>query len=321
VTIILTRDLWPYLSKPIQTYLDQSLIFLGWFALVGVIGTYIIMRMTFRPINKAIDKNFEMVEKSNYKARLEIDPKFGKEIGKVMRQLNSVLDRMSEVVKDNQNSMQDISHEINTQLTAIKQSVDVIKRYGIGDRGLINTKLNSIEQSVERTKQIMVALLALTKLKQGTYEANREDYFAEDLLEDFIAHHRRVFPTHVFDIQYDFSTSQINIDRDHFHLALNPIIENAVKYSYKDSKDVIIKVSEEDGVASVSITNQGAKIPDKDIPRLFERYYRGGNYTHKQGTGLGLHIVGEVLDLYEDVSIEVISKQGLTTFTLKFPAV
>ncbi|UOE58196.1 sensor histidine kinase [Cytobacillus oceanisediminis] len=319
VEVKLSRNVWPALSKPVDDYVNRVLIFLGWFTLIGFLGTWLILRLIFRPLGKAIDESFEEVKNNNYRTRVRVDPRFGREISRIIDKLNSVLDRMQEIVRDNINSMQDVSHEINTQLTAIKQSVDVIKLYGNGDKALVNQRLSAIEQSVERTKQIMLALLALAKLRQGSYEANPMEQPVRSLLEDFMAHQRRVFSTAVFNVQYESEDPKIYIDRDHFHLALNPIIENAVKYSFKDSKEVIVKVKEVGKETHVSVTNSGNQISPKEVPHLFERYYRGTNYSYKQGSGLGLHIAIEVVNLYKGARIDVVSEQGFNTFTLVFP--
>ncbi|MED2161979.1 ATP-binding protein, partial [Bacillus thuringiensis] len=102
---------------------------------------------------------------------------------------------------------------------------------------------------------------------------------------------------------------------------MNPILDNAVKYSV-DSNHVEINVISKtnDNTVCISVTNKGIVLDPKEIPFLFDRYYRGKNLDYtKQGSGLGLTIAREVMNIYKGKITAQSTTDDKTSFTLRFP--
>jgi two-component system phosphate regulon sensor histidine kinase PhoR len=102
--------------------------------------------------------------------------------------------------------------------------------------------------------------------------------------------------------------------------AVANLIDNAVKYS-GEGDSVLVKVAEEEDHVLVSVSDAGIGIPEKDIPRLFERFYRVDKARSRElgGTGLGLAIVKHIAIVHGgSVSVESELGRG-STFTLEIP--
>jgi len=98
----------------------------------------------------------------------------------------------------------------------------------------------------------------------------------------------------------------------------NNLLSNAIKYSPGDS---LIRISAriESGRAIVTVEDNGLGIPDVDIDRLFERYFRGSNVSGIVGTGVGLNLVKMVVDLHGgDILVESAEGKG-SRFTVRLP--
>lgn len=319
-TVYITRDLTAHYKKQIAKSLESFLFMFFWFFTMSVIGTLVCLRFIFKPLQKAIDRSFDEVVDNNYQTRIR-DPQYGEEISKVIHRFNGVLDRMHELVQNNLNSMQDVSHEVKTYLTAIKQSVDVIKLYGKEDKVLVDEKLNAIEDNIVRVTSIMSTILELARLKQLSSIESANYYDAKYLINFLLRFKTKAYPDFIFETDYDAEDVEIFIDRNHFFLMMNPIVDNAVKYSIDSNVvklDIVSKRT--DNNVYLSVTNKGVVIDQKEIPHLFDRYYRGKNLeSTKQGSGLGLTIAKEVMDLYKGRITVHATSDGQTSFILSFP--
>ncbi|MES9681704.1 HAMP domain-containing sensor histidine kinase [Gottfriedia acidiceleris] len=317
-TIKMKRELTPQF---VTQFKEQSKVFLFmflWSLIIAITGVLICLRFVFKPLQKAIDTSFNEVIESNYQDRIK-DPGYGEEISKVINRFNKVLDRMHELVQSNLNSMQDVSHEVKTNLTAIKQNVDLLKLYGKEDEQLVDEKIESIEEHISRVSSIMAIMLDLARLKQNAKIDDANYYDIKYLTNFFLNIKKKEYPDFIFETSYLEKDLEIFIDRKHFFLIVSPIIDNAVKYSI-DSNIIrvhILHVELENRVY-IFIKNIGVLIEEREIPYLFDRYYRGKHPSRiKQGAGLGLTIAKEVMDLYKGKFL-VVSIKGETTFGLGF---
>ncbi|ARO21389.1 two-component sensor histidine kinase (plasmid) [Bacillus tropicus] len=318
--VTIKRDITTNLKMQIMTGLESALYMFIWFLFFAVISALAGLKFIFRPLQKAIDNSFDDVIVNNYQTKIE-DPLYGEEISKIVNRFNAVLDRMNELVQNNLNSMQDVSHEVKTYLTAIKQSVDMIKFYGREDKDLVDEKLLAIEDNIARVTSIMSTILELARLKQISNIDSANYYKVKDLINYLLRFKAESYPEFIFDICYDVDGVEIFVDRNHFFLMINPILDNAVKYSV-DSNSVEINVISKtnDNTVCISVINKGIALDPKEIPFLFDRYYRGKNLDYtKQGSGLGLTIAKEVMNIYNGKITAQSTSDGKTAFVLSFP--
>ena len=118
------------------------------------------------------------------------------------------------------------------------------------------------------------------------------------------------------DIEID-TTDDIEVTADKYHLTnvINNLIDNAIKYS---GESVSIRISID--TESIGITDNGIGIPSKNLPFIFDKFYRvpHGNRQDIRGYGIGLYYVRHILDkMGWDISVK--SQEGLgSTFTIKF---
>ena len=110
-------------------------------------------------------------------------------------------------------------------------------------------------------------------------------------------------------------------DHNQIRMAISNLIENAINYS-PDGTRVAISLISKNGLAEISISDQGLGIPEKDLERVFERFYRVDPARSRAtgGTGLGLSIVKHVVTNHGgDISLWSVEGAG-STFTIRLPA-
>jgi two-component system sensor histidine kinase SenX3 len=109
-------------------------------------------------------------------------------------------------------------------------------------------------------------------------------------------------------------------DRAQILMAIHNLIENAINYS-PDGTKVAVALRSSDGLCEISVSDQGIGIPERDLERIFERFYRVDPARSRQtgGTGLGLSIVKHVVQNHGgDVSVWSVEGAG-STFTIRLP--
>lgn len=212
--------------------------------------------------------------------------------------------------------LNDLSHNLQTPLTILQTRLDALKRL-LPD----NRDISSFEQSLSGFSGFVYDLLALARLEGGRQSVHLR-LSLSDLLID-IAEEIEVIAS-ADDIGF-----QADIEHDIFvrgderrlrELILN-LASNALKYmSPTGTKEMHIQMRRNGSWAEVRITDTGMGIAPEDLPRVFDRFYRGKDTPReRKGTGLGLSIAKSIVEHHHGtIHIESIKRQG-TTVEIKLP--
>jgi signal transduction histidine kinase len=212
------------------------------------------------------------------------------------------------------------SHEFRTPLATILSSASLISRYENAEQQPKREKhINRIKNAVKNLTGILNDFLSLSKLEEGIINVLPENIVLEELCDE------------VFDeLQVILKSGQLLVKtkkgkrRNLFHdprilkNILFNLISNAIKYSNPNSKIECNLEFLEDNVA-VEIKDYGIGIPEDDKKYMFQRFFRAGNVTNIQGTGLGLTIVKRYIDIIGgDINFASTFGEG-TSFFIKIP--
>lgn len=212
------------------------------------------------------------------------------------------------------------SHDFRNPLTIILTSSNLIRDYGdelyAADR---QKYLDRIDGSVLLLLNMLDDMLTVAHMETGRLEYNPQMLDLPAYIESIVEEFRLLLMGHTRSLLfYSNVQTPIAVDSKLFRQVLVNLISNAVKYSPANSKVLITLTNWGDGVELV-VKDEGIGIPEKDIPHLFEPFYRASNVQDKQGTGLGLAIVKEVIAL-SGGSIQVMSTLGKgTAFIIRIP--
>ena len=210
------------------------------------------------------------------------------------------------------------SHEFRTPLSTILTSVSLINRYAANeDLEKRQKHIERIRISVKNLTEILNDFLSIEKLEAGIIQLNKSDFdfvnFAEDLSEEMNSISKpgqKIIFSHS-------GASQYHSDKQHLrHICIN-LLNNAIKYSPENSEIKFDTRLNNNGL-TIKVIDDGIGIPAEDQTNLFDRFFRAGNVTAIQGTGLGLNIVRRYVDLLNgSITFESTEGKG-TTFTLLF---
>jgi signal transduction histidine kinase len=208
------------------------------------------------------------------------------------------------------------SHEFRTPLTSILGSATLIEKYTKAeDQPKREQHINRIKSSVNHLTEILEEFLSVGKLEDGKLEVHPTEFsvgeFIKDILSDFSTYGQAIR----FELGEDFSCFQ---DASILRKVIFNGLSNALKFS---QREVVLQVKLQGTFVELRIIDQGIGISDEDKKHLFERFFRGGNATVIQGTGLGLHLVDRYMRLLGGkVEIKSELNKG-TELLIQFPRI
>jgi PAS domain S-box-containing protein len=213
------------------------------------------------------------------------------------------------------------SHEFRTPLASILITSDSLKAYwGKLEESQIRDKLTKINNQVFHLTKIVNDVLNISRIEEGKLEINPTETDIVELCSKVVETFNSdpLLKTKIiFESQY--SRINLNIDTRLIIQVINNLISNGLKYS-PENPEVKVEVILNKEELSISISDNGIGIPEKDKAHLFTPFFRGSNTGSIQGTGLGLNIVKGYVLLHGG-SITYKSKPGKgTTFVIHFPA-
>lgn len=170
-----------------------------------------------------------------------------------------------------------------------------------------------IMQETDRLRDMVDDLLFVSKMDTITESDVLEESDLRELLSNSAESQTAAATKRDIQIVYDFSEKPVtlSVSEKNMQRAFSNLISNAIRYA---RSRIVLSCFEENGEAVVSVWNDGEKISDKDLPHIYERFYKG---TGGQ-SGIGLAIVKSVVTKARG-GIEVESTKEGTRFTLRFP--
>ncbi len=245
----------------------------------------------------------------------------GRDVTESMRQRAEVeraLIREREVNAQHRRFISIASHEFRTPLAVIDSATQRLEAT-LGDRLSIETgkRLLRIRSAVSRMAQIIDRTLASARLDEGRIEFRPESFDIAALLRELCERQRSIAPD--FIIHCDAPpVLHVTGDPRLIDQIFTNLLSNAVKYSGAARRvDVSIAIDASDYV--VEVRDRGVGIDADDLAQLFQRFFRARSAEGIAGTGIGLHLVRELVRMHGG-DIEVASRRGEgSTFTVRLP--
>lgn len=218
-----------------------------------------------------------------------------------------------------------VSHEFKTPLTSISGFVETLQGGAQDDPEVRSKFLDIIAIESSRLNRLIDDLLTISDIENRKAINIPESFDIKDSLEHVVEAMKPIASRENIKLVLDCEDNLIlKGDEDRFRQMLMNLMENGIKYSDRD-KTVNVRAFRQQDSVVVSVRDQGIGIAEKDIPRLFERFYRADKSRTEKvgertgGTGLGLSIVKHIASLFEaTIEVESILGEG-SEFIISFP--
>jgi signal transduction histidine kinase len=211
------------------------------------------------------------------------------------------------------------SHELKTPAASIQAAAETVRQAATDDPDAVAHFSAQIEREAARLSRIVADLLDLSRLESGSELAERVPLDAL-VREEVQRSHDPAWETGLtLDVRTEGDVWVDGSARD-LSLLIRNLVDNAIRYT-RPGGSVTVAVDVEGAEAVLTVSDTGIGIPGKDVPRIFERFYRVDRARSREtgGTGLGLSIVKHVAENHGG-TVEVRSELGRgTTFTVRLP--
>jgi two-component system phosphate regulon sensor histidine kinase PhoR len=213
-----------------------------------------------------------------------------------------------------------VSHELRTPLASIRAVVETLEGGAIDDPEVAGDFLHRIVGEVDRLAALVDDLLDLARLESGRVHLTLDVLDPLDLLsraaERLRPQTERARLNLVIDVPPDLPP--VLADRARIEQVLLNLVHNAIKFTPAGGS-ITVRGRVEDDMLVANVIDTGAGIPEVDLPRLFERFYKADKARRSEGTGLGLAIAKHIVQTHNG-TISVESALGVgSTFTFTLP--
>ncbi|MCO4754832.1 MAG: GHKL domain-containing protein, partial [Bacteriovoracaceae bacterium] len=212
-----------------------------------------------------------------------------------------------------------VSHEVRTPLTSIKGYTQLLQAHKDKIPAQFSPVLEKINANTERLKDLFDNLLKLSVI-ESKYEIDKEDFDLSGLIEKVKTELKGKYLNKNFQVNVS-SGHRLCGDKKMLEQVFINLIDNAIKYSNKESAVIDIDSNETDTSFEVTVKDNGPGLEASEHNRIFERFYRVQGRSEKliEGTGLGLSIVKHIIQKHQG-SIKASSEEGIgSTFTISLP--
>ena len=224
--------------------------------------------------------------------------------------------------RERRNFVSNVSHELRTPLTSIKSYTEALVDGAWENKEIAPGFLKVIETETDRMMRMITDLLNLSRMDQNRLGLEKEFINMNELVVHIVNRFEMVLQSEPYrEKNYRILTDitqrdlWVELDQDKITQVLDNIINNAIKYS--DGGRIIVRLMETHTDIIVSVSDEGLGIARKDIPHLFDRFYRVDKARSRAmgGSGLGLAIAQEVVQLHGGkIWVNSIENKGSTFF-------
>ncbi|OIP02601.1 MAG: hypothetical protein AUJ98_00665 [Bacteroidetes bacterium CG2_30_33_31] len=328
ILILALGLLWWQVFPQINTWsiiIFSAIIFIS----IYFISFEIIERFIYKKI-KIIYKNIHNLKLGNQSMSKIIDKNdviesVNKDVMEWADNQNKEISALKTNAKFRREFIGNLSHELRTPIFNIQGYILTLLDGGLYDKKINQKYLERSAKSVDRIIAMIDDLDIISKLESGNLEMKFVEFNIDELTEEVLEFFE--LKAEARNIKLTLSKnigSQIKVyaDKDKIRQVLINLIDNAIKYMIERAKPHIkISFFDMDENILVEVTDNGGGIPEKYLPRLFERFFRVDKDRSRQtgGTGLGLAIVKHIIDSHNQTIIAR-STLGVGTtfgFTLK----
>lgn len=292
------------------------------------------------PIKSVKDELFGFIILGSKKSGVKFSPEdvdFLKEIGinagttieriKLQEQLireKLAAEKLEELNQQKSMFVSQVSHELKTPLTSIKMFSEMLleNERSISNKSKIHLEI--IEGESDRLTRLINNVLDFSKIEKGVKEYSFREIHFDKIVQDVIDLMRYTIKMKGFNLKSNIALFDDVVcgDADALKQAIENLISNAIRFS-TENKEIIISTFSRENFACVSIKDNGIGIAQNDIDKIFDPYFRSDDAKLKKidGTGLGLHIVKDVIEQHKGkIQIESLVGNG-SNFTLCIPVI
>ncbi len=284
--------------------------------MIGVVGGVFLTRSTLKPLRDLSDAVRRILHTGQTDDRV---PVYGTDdaVDELSQLFNAMLARITTLIHGMRNALDHVAHDLRTPMTRLRVKAEAA--LASNDPVKQREALSDCLEESERVSSMLTTLMDISEAETGTMqltvarvELARLVGEVRDLYED---------SAEAAGIALDVGVPAglaVNADRDRLRQALANLVDNAIKYTPRGGR-IDVRASATPQSVAIAVSDTGPGIADQDLPRIFDRLYRGDQSRATRGLGLGLSLVKAYVEA-QGGTVSVSSSPGKgSTFEIRLP--
>ncbi|MGM9974154.1 MAG: sensor histidine kinase [Clostridiaceae bacterium] len=234
--------------------------------------------------------------------------------------INKLLDRMRDSYRQQARFVSDASHELRTPISVIQGYANMLDRWGKNDESVLEESIEAIKVEAENMKTLVEQLLFLARGINGKTQLTLKEFSLNDMLREVLEESKMIDNNHLYNL-IDYDNITVYGDMGLLKQTSRILIENAAKYT-ETGEAITLRVGKnEKGEPYFSVQDNGIGMDEKDVPHIFERFFRADTARVRKngGTGLGLSIAKWIVDSHKGYFSVLSRKEIGTRITVFLP--
>lgn len=291
--------------------------------LAASFGGYFLAKKSLAPITE-MSRKAEDITAKNLHERLPVKNERD-ELGTLAGKFNELLSRLDKSFEQQRRFMADASHELRTPVAIVRGEADVILGKEKRDEKEYRESFAIVQSEAERMTRIIEDLFTLARIDAGQQPLRKETVYLEEILSEAVKSFRTIAKNR--NVTLNFETPEemkFSGDSQLLRRLFSNLIDNALKHAKSHVK---VSAEKRDDYFEITVVDDGAGIPTKAQPHIFERFYRADKAHSRDekaqtgsGAGLGLAISKFIAEAHDGTIILAKSDSSGSIFTVKFPA-
>lgn len=286
-----------------------------------IVMFFVIYAITYRMTKplKLMSQAARAMAKGDFSKRIPVTS--DDEIGELAASFNMMTNSLAQLEGMRRSFVANVSHELKTPMTSIGGFID-----GILDGTIEPEKqtyyLDIVSQEVKRLSRLVQSMLSMARLESGEFALKRELFDLRELVFTVVIGQEQRIEQQQLEIRGLDTLEAISIeaDKDLIHQAVYNLVDNAIKFT-KNGGYIDFSLKTENKKTVLTVKNSGSGIPQKDLPYIFERFYKvdKSRSASKNSTGLGLYIVKTIVNAHSGTVVAASKENEYTAFKIVLP--
>ena len=283
---------------------------------IGMVGGLFLTRSTLKPLRELRDAVRRIVLTGQTDDRVPVYGT-GDTVDELSTLFNAMLARITTLIHGMRNALDHVAHDLRTPMTRLRVTAE--SALATNDPARYREALSDCLEESERVSSMLTTLMDISEAETGTMKLNVVSVDLAKLAKEVTDLYEDSADDAGVSLQSEISAGlTVPADRDRLRQAMANLVDHAIKYTPRGGRVSLTAAHDGDDVL-IRVSDTGPGISEHDLPRIFDRLYRGDRSRATRGLGLGLSLVRAYVEA-QGGTVTVSSTAGAgSTFTIRLP--